>query len=100
MKALKHLQQSPHLLRFLTRNQKLLSFTVCSCLHNHNMSIGGDFCVSVHRCGMDLRSASGATACEASGRWCVLHVNHQMFLKRATGGGGGGSRAATAGRVG
>lgn len=45
-------------------------------------------------------SASGATACKASGRWCVLHVNHQMFLKRATGGGEGGRRATTAGRVG
>lgn len=36
------------------------------------------------------RGASGGAACEASGRWCVLHVNHQMFLKRATGGGAGG----------
>lgn len=49
--------------------------------------------------GEDSRGASGATACKASGRWCVLHVNHQMFLKRATGG-GGGRRAATAGWVG
>lgn len=49
--------------------------------------------------GADSRGASGATACKASGRWCVLHVNHQMFLKRATGG-GGGRRAPTAGRVG
>lgn len=50
-------------------------------------------------CRADSGGASGATACKASGRWCVLHVNHQMFLKRATGG-GGGRRAATAGRVG
>lgn len=57
--------------------------------------------VSLHCCGAGPRGASGTTACKASGRWCVLHVNHQMFLKRATGGGGGGGRrAATAGRVG
>lgn len=55
--------------------------------------------VSLRCCGADSRGASGATACKASGRWCVLHVNHQMFLKRATGG-GGGRQAATAGWVG
>lgn len=51
-------------------------------------AIPGDFCVIVFL--WDWRGASGAAACEASGRWRVLHVNHQMFLKRATGGGAGG----------
>lgn len=61
--------------------------------------------VSLCFCGTNWRGARSATACKASARWCVLHVNHQMFLKRATGGGRvgrgeAGGRAATAGRVG
>ena len=70
---------------------QLSAATIC-------LDISGDSCVVALLCG-GLGRCDGATACEASGRWCVLHVNHQMFLKWATGG-GGGRREATAGRVG